>query len=39
MHHYFNIVKETPFTQEEIDTAVNLSTIGLLEDETQVCDF
>ncbi len=39
MHHYFNIVKETPFTQEEIDTAVNLSTIGLLEDETKYVTF
>ena len=39
MHHYFNIVKETPFTQEEINTAVNLSTIGLLEDETKYVTF
>ena len=39
MHHYFNIVKETPFTEEEINTAVNLSTIGLLEDETKYVTF
>ena len=39
MHHYFNIVKETHFTEEEINTAVNLSTIGLLEDETKYVTF
>ena len=39
MHHYFNIVKEKPFTEEEINTAVNLSTIGLLEDETKYVTF
>ena len=39
MHHYFNIVKETFFTEEEINTAVNLSTIGLLEDETKYVTF
>ena len=39
MYHYFNIVKETPFTEEEINTAVNLSTIGLLEDETKYVTF
>lgn len=39
MHHYFNIVKETPFTEDEISTAINLSTIGLLEDETKYVTF
>ena len=39
MHHYFNIIKDTPFTEEEITTAVNLSTIGLLEDETKYITF
>ena len=39
MHHYFNIVKEVPFTEDEINTAINLSTIGLLEDETKYVTF
>lgn len=39
MHHYFNIVKDTPFTEEEISNAVNLSTIGLLEDNTNYITF
>jgi len=39
MHHYFNIIKDTPFTEDEINTAVNLSTIGLLEDETKYVTF
>lgn len=39
MHHYFNIIKDTPFTEEEINTAINLSTIGLLEDETKYVTF
>ena len=39
MHHYFNIVKETPFTEDEINTAINLSTIGLLEEETKYVTF
>ena len=39
MHHYFNIVKDTPFTEDEINTAINLSTIGLLEDETKYVTF
>lgn len=39
MHHYFNIVKETPFTEDEISTAINLSTIGLLEEETKYVTF
>jgi hypothetical protein len=39
MYHYFNIIKDTPFTEDEINTAVNLSTIGLLEDETKYITF
>jgi len=39
MHHYFNIVKDTPFTEDEINTAINLSTIGLLEEETKYVTF
>ena len=39
MHHYFNIIKDTPFTEDEINTAINLSTIGLLEDETRYTMF
>jgi len=39
MLHYFNIIKDTPFTEDEINTAVNLSTIGLLEDETKYVTF
>ena len=39
MHHYFNIVKDTPFTEDEINTAINLSTIGLLEAETKYVTF
>ena len=39
MHHYFNIIKDIPFTEDEINTAVNLSTIGLLEDETKYVTF
>ena len=39
MHHYFNIVKDPPFTEDEINTAINLSTIGLLEDETKYVTF
>ena len=39
MHHYFNIIKDTPFTEEEINSAINLSTIGLLEDETNYVTF
>jgi len=39
MHHYFNIIKDTPFTEDEINIAVNLSTIGLLEDETKYVTF
>ena len=39
MHHYINIIKDTPFTEDEINTAVNLSTIGLLEDETKYLTY
>ena len=39
MYHYFNIIKDTPFTEDEINTAINLSTIGLLEDETKYVTF
>ena len=39
MHHYLNIVKDTPFTEDEINTAINLSTIGLLEDETKYVTY
>ena len=39
MHHYFNIVKDTPFTEDEINTAINLSTIGLLEEETKYVTY
>ena len=39
MHHYFNIVKDTPFSEDEINTAINLSTIGLLEAETKYVTF
>ena len=39
MYHYYNIIKDTPFTEDEINTAVNLSTIGLLEDETKYITF
>tara|TARA_R110002126_G_scaffold210168_1_gene356775 strand:+ start:179 stop:766 length:588 start_codon:yes stop_codon:yes gene_type:complete len=39
MHHYINIIKDTPFTEDEIDTAINLSTIGLLEDETKYTTY
>ena len=39
MHHYFNIVKETPSTEDEPNTAINLSTIGLLEEETKYVTF
>jgi len=39
MYHYFNIIKDTPFTEDEINTAVNLSTNGLLEDETKYITF
>ncbi len=39
MHHYINIIKDTPFTEDEINTAINLSTIGLLEDETKYTTY
>jgi hypothetical protein len=39
MYHYFNIIKDTPFTEDEINTAGNLSTMGLLEDETKYITF
>ena len=39
MHHYINIIKETEFTQDEIQTAIDLSAIGLLEDQTNYITF
>ena len=39
MTHYFNIVKETRPTEDELNTAINLSTIGLLEEETKYVTF
>ena len=39
MHHYINIIKDTPFTEDEINTVINLSTIGLLEDETKYTTY
>jgi hypothetical protein len=39
MHHYFNIVKNTEFSENEINTAINLSSIGLLEDHTNYVTY